>query len=96
MRKAQDVAVVKERETEAESRVVSRVSAALRQRLGKERMSLWFGPSVQWSVVEGQKVRLGVLSTFFADCIQRMFRNDLQVAVAESVGEGWGLSLIHI
>ena len=41
MRKAQDVAVVKERETEAESRVVSRVSAALRQRLGKERMSLW-------------------------------------------------------
>jgi chromosomal replication initiator protein len=94
MRKAQDVAVVKERETEAESRVVSRVSAALRQRLGKERMSLWFGPSVQWSVVEGQKVRLGVLSTFFADCIQRMFRNDLQVAVAESVGEGWGFEVV--
>lgn len=93
MRKAQDVAVVMERETEAESRVVSCVSAALRQRLGKERMSLWFGPSVQWSVVEGQKVRLGVVSTFFADCIQRMFRNDLQVAVAESVGEGWGFEV---
>ena len=94
MRKAQDVAVVRERETEAESRVVSCVSAALRQRLGKERMSLWFGPSVQWSVVEGQKVRLGVVSTFFADCIQRMFRNDLQVAVAESVGEGWGFEVV--
>ena len=94
MRKAQDVAVVRERETEAESRVVSCVSAALRQRLGKERMSLWFGPSVQWSVVEGQKVRLGVVSTFFADCIHRMFRNDLQVAVAESVGEGWGFEVV--
>lgn len=94
MRKAQDVAVVRERETEAESRVVSCVSAALRQRLGNERMSLWFGPSVQWSVVEGQKVRLGVVSTFFADCIQRMFRNDLQVAVAESVGEGWGFEVV--
>jgi chromosomal replication initiator protein len=57
-------------------------------------MSLWFGPSVQWSVVEGQKVRLGVVSTFFADCIQRMFRNDLQVAVAESVGEGWGFEVV--
>jgi chromosomal replication initiator protein len=94
MRKAQDVAGEQERETEAESRVVSRVSAALRQRLGKERMSLWFGPSVHWSVVEGQKVRLGVVSTFFADCIQRMFRNDLQVAVAESVGEGWGFEVV--
>jgi chromosomal replication initiator protein len=95
MRKAQDVAGAKQSGgTEAECRLVSRVEAALGQRLGKERMSLWFGPSVRWTTTEDQKVRVEVLSSFFADCIQRMFRKDLLAAVAEGVGEGWGFEVV--
>ncbi len=95
MRKAQDVSGAKQSGgTEAECQLVSRVEAALGQRLGKERMSLWFGPSVQWTITKDRKVQVEVLSSFFADCIQRMFRKDLLAAVAEGVGEGWGFEVV--
>lgn len=95
MRKAQDVAGANQSGgTEAECQLVSRVGAALGQRLGKERMSLWFGPSVRWSITEDHRVQIEVLSSFFADCIQRMFRKDLLAAVAEGVGEGWGFEVV--
>ncbi len=50
-----------------------RVAALVRQKLGSDRMDLWFGADAKWSVLD-HNVILEVSSQFVADCISRMFR----------------------
>ena len=78
---------------EAQIRLVPQLAATLRQRLGMDRMNLWFGPQVGWQVTAEQKLQVLVGSTFVSECILRMFREDLRSVVSEVFGDGWGFEL---
>lgn len=78
---------------EAQNRLVPQLAATLRQRLGMDRMNLWFGPQVGWQVTADQKLQVLVGSTFVCECILRMFREDLRSVVSEVFGDGWGFEL---
>lgn len=78
---------------EAQSRGIPQFVAALRQRLGKERMDLWFGSQVHWQIASDRKLQILVSSGFISDCILRMFRQDLRSVVLEVFGDGWGFEL---
>lgn len=78
---------------EAQSRKVPQFIAALRQKLGKDRMELWFGPQVGWQIAPERKLQILVRSEFLSDCILRMFREDLRGVVSEVFGDGWGFEL---
>ena len=78
---------------EAQNRLVPQLAATLRQRLGMDRMNLWFGPQVGWQVTADQKLQVLVGSTFVSECILRMFREDLRSVVSEVFGDGWGFEL---
>ena len=78
---------------EAQIRLVPQLAATLRQRLGMDRMNLWFGPQVGWQVTADQKLQVLVGSTFVSECILRMFREDLRSVVSEVFGDGWGFEL---
>lgn len=78
---------------EAQSRTLPQFIAALRQRLGKERMDLWFGPQVRWQIASERKLQILVSSEFVSECMLRMFREDLRRAVSEVFGDGWGFEL---
>ncbi|MFN5104835.1 MAG: DnaA ATPase domain-containing protein [Planctomycetota bacterium] len=78
---------------EAQSRGIPQFLAALRQRLGKDRMELWFGSQVLWQVTFDRKLQILVSSGFISDCILRMFRQDLRSVVSEVFGDGWGFEL---
>ncbi len=80
---------------EAQIRLVPQLAATLRQRLGMDRMNLWFGPQVGWQVTADQKLQVLVGSTFVSECILRMFREDLRSVVSEVFGDGWGFE-IHV
>lgn len=69
------------------------VESSLRQRLGQERMDLWFGANAKWTVVGNNEVCIEVSSSFIADCISKMFRKDLQAVVAETLGPAAGFRL---
>ncbi|MCU0712636.1 MAG: DnaA/Hda family protein [Pirellula sp.] len=70
-----------------------RVAALVRQKLGSHRMDLWFGADAKWSVLD-HNVVLEVSSQFVADCITRMFRGDLQEAIEEVAGNGFGYRIL--
>lgn len=78
---------------EAQRRRVPQFIAALRQRLGKDRMELWFGSQVGWQVTGQCKLQILVSSEFVSECILRMFREDLRSVVSEVFGDGWGFEL---
>jgi chromosomal replication initiator protein len=78
---------------EAKNRGIPQFAATLRQRLGKDRMELWFGPQVGWQVAPERKLQILVSSTFLSECILRMFREDLRSVVSEVFGDGWGFEL---
>jgi len=80
---------------EAQIRLVPQLAATLRQRLGMDRMNLWFGPQVGWQVTADQKLQVLVGSAFVSECILRMFREDLRSVVSEVFGDGWGFHLSH-
>lgn len=79
---------------EAQSRGIPQFAAALRQRLGKERMGLWFGPQVGWQISPESKLQILVRSSFMSECILRMFRDDLRRVVCEVFGDSWGFELL--
>lgn len=76
--------------TNGESTIPTRVIASLRQKLGAHRMDLWFGADAKWSVVGNNTVGVEVSSQFVADCVTRMFRNELVQAIEEVAGDGFG------
>ncbi|XZE44384.1 DnaA ATPase domain-containing protein [Pirellulaceae bacterium SH467] len=76
--------------TNGESTIPTRVVASLRQKLGAHRMDLWFGADAKWSVVGNNTVGVEVSSQFVADCVSRMFRNELVQAIEEVAGDGYG------
>ena len=75
---------------EAQNRKLPQFVAALRQRLGKERMELWFGPQVGWQIAAESKLQILVGSAFVSECMQRMFREELRSVVSEVFGDCWG------
>lgn len=102
MRIAHEVAV-------RQNMLAQMVESTVRQRLGKERMDLWFGTGSTWSVVGddgaahgteegivpvGKTIRIGVANSFMADCIVKMFRSDLQAAVTQCGGTEWGYEVV--
>lgn len=76
--------------TNGECSIPNRVVASLRQKLGAHRMDLWFGADAKWSVVGNNTVGVEVSSQFVADCVTRMFRNELVQAIEEVAGDGFG------
>ncbi len=80
--------------TNGECSIPNRVVASLRQKLGAHRMDLWFGADAKWSVVGNNTVGVEVSSQFVADCVTRMFRNELVQAIEEVAGDGFGYRVI--
>lgn len=72
------------------------VESTVRQRLGKERMDLWLGSSTLWSMPDERTIRIAVATQFQADCIMKMFRSDLQAAVAQAAGTDWGFEVVAL
>jgi chromosomal replication initiator protein len=70
------------------------VESTVRQRLGKERMDLWFGTATLWSTPDDRTIRIAVATPFQADFIMKMFRSDLQAAVTQAAGTEWGFEVV--
>lgn len=75
---------------ESHKTLLDTVASALRQRLGKDRMELWFGSGTRWSLVDTRTIGIEVPSEFLANCINTMFRADLQGVLAQCAGPEWG------
>jgi chromosomal replication initiator protein len=79
-----------------ENSVVRSVESRLRQRIGTERMDLWFGGAVKWSQIGNNTIRIEVASPFLAECVSGMFRDDLQAAILEATGGDFGFQIQHV
>lgn len=75
---------------ESQKTLLDTVATALRQRLGKDRMDLWFGSGTTWEVADREWIRIAVPSEFLANCINTMFRGEIQEVVRQSAGPDWG------
>ncbi len=73
--------------------VADSVETRLRQRIGKERMDLWFGSDAKWTQIGHNVIGIEVASSFIADCVSKMFRDDLQAAVMEAAGNHFGFQI---
>ena len=73
--------------------VADSVETRLRQRIGKDRMDLWFGADAKWMQIGNNVIGIEVASSFVADCVSKMFRDDLQAAVWESAGPQYGFQI---
>jgi len=73
--------------------IAESVETRLRQRIGKDRMDLWFGGDAKWSQISHNVIRIEVASSFIADCVSKMFRDDLQAAVTEAAGSNFGFQI---
>ena len=73
--------------------VADSVETRMRQRIGKDRMDLWFGGDAKWTQIGNNVIGVEVASSFIADCVSRMFRDDLQAAVWESAGHHFGFQI---
>ncbi len=69
------------------------VETRLRQRIGKERMELWFGGGAKWTLIGHNVIGIEVASSFISDCVSKMFRDDLQAAVMEAAGSNFGFQI---
>jgi chromosomal replication initiator protein len=75
---------------ESHKTLLDTVASALRQRLGKDRMELWFGSGTRWSLVDTHTIGIEVPSEFLANCINTMFRADLQGVLSQCASPEWG------
>lgn len=66
-----------------------KVESLVRQKLGSQRMDVWFGPDAKWSLFD-HNVIIEVGSPFLVDCVTRMFRAELQQSIEEVAGDGFG------
>ena len=76
-----------------ENSVAQAVESRLRQRIGKDRMDLWFGGGAKWTQIGHNVIGIEVASSFIADCVSNMFRDDLQAAILESAGNDFGFQI---
>ena len=76
-----------------EGSVAAAVETRLRQRIGKDRMDLWFGGDAKWTQIGHNVIGIEVASSFIADCVSKMFRDDLQAAVTEAAGSHFGFQV---
>ena len=74
--------------------IAESVETRLRQRIGKDRMDLWFGGDAKWSQISHNVIGIEVASSFIADCVSKMFRDDLQAAVTEAAGSNFGFQIL--
>ena len=74
--------------------IADSVETRLRQRIGKDRMDLWFGGDAKWTQIGNNVIGIEVASTFIADCVSKMFRDDLQSAVLEAAGSHFGFQIL--
>ncbi len=79
---------------EPQKNLLESVETTVRQRLGKDRMDLWFGSGTRWSITDKQMILIEVSSEFLANCIGTMFRPDLQAAIVQSAGPDWGCQVV--
>lgn len=86
MKIAHDVAMI-------ESSVADLAKSRLRQRIGKDRMDLWFGGDAKWAAIGHNLIGIEVASSFVADCVSKMFRDDLQSVILETAGPGFGFQI---
>jgi chromosomal replication initiator protein len=73
--------------------IAKTVETKLRHRIGKDRMELWFGGDAKWSQIGHNVIGIEVASSFIADCVSKMFREDLQAAVVEAAGAQFGFQI---
>jgi len=73
--------------------VADSVETSLRQRIGKDRMDLWFGADAKWMQIGNNVIGIEVASSFVADCVSKLFRDDLQAAIWESAGPQFGFQI---
>ncbi len=73
--------------------IANSVETRLRQRIGKERMELWFGGGAKWTLIGHNVIGIEVASSFVSDCVSKMFREDLQAAVMETAGSHFGFQI---
>jgi chromosomal replication initiator protein len=69
------------------------IATALRQRLGKDRMDIWFGSGTRWNLSDTHTIRVEVASEFLANCINTMFRADLEGVITQFAGPDWGCAV---
>ena len=86
MKIAHDVAMI-------ESSIADLAKSRLRQRIGKDRMDLWFGGDAKWTAIGHNLIGIGVASSFVADCVSKMFRDDLQAVILETAGPDFGFEI---
>lgn len=86
MKIAHDVAMI-------ESSIADLAKSRLRQRIGKDRMDLWFGGDAKWNAIGHNLVGIEVASSFVADCVSKMFRDDLQAVILETAGPNFGFQI---
>jgi chromosomal replication initiator protein len=79
-----------------ENSVVHSVERRLRQRIGNNRMDVWFGAGVKWSQIGNNTIGIEVANPFVADCVSKMFRDDLQAVILETAGGDFGFQISHV
>jgi chromosomal replication initiator protein len=79
---------------ESHKTLLDTVASALRQRLGKDRMEVWFGSGTRWTLADTHTIGIEVSSEFLANCINTMFREDLQGVVSQAAGPNWGCVVV--
>ncbi len=73
--------------------IAERVETRLRQRIGKDRMDLWFGGDAKWTQIGNNVIRIEVASAFHADYVSNRFREHLQAALIETAGSQFGFQI---
>lgn len=73
--------------------LIQTVENRLRQRIGKDRMDLWFGGGAKWHLMGNNTIQIEVASAFVADCVSKMFRDDLQAVILETTNSDFGFQI---
>ncbi len=66
----------------------------LSQRIGQERLDLWFGRAARWAF-EHNELSIGLESPFLVDCVRSFCWDDLQSVLAEWSNENCKIRLLH-
>lgn len=70
------------------------IRGLLAQRIGQERLDLWFGRAAQWNF-EHNELSIGLESSFLVDCVRSFCWDDLRSVLAEWSPENCKIRLQH-
>jgi chromosomal replication initiator protein len=65
------------------------------QRIGQERLELWFGPSSQWEFDHNQGAAICLESPFLVDCVRSFCLDDLRAVVTDFASANLPIRLSH-